>query len=105
MTVGRHGLALWLTVILAVIHFIAIGGGILAGDFEGDGALGFIMWDWLLLALCAHSVLGRYLCSNTPHGLVVYVVAGTLIYALVGFVIGSLIDGIRALIALHGSRS
>ncbi len=104
MTVGRNGFAWLLAVILAAIHFIVIGGGILAGDFEGDGALGFVIWDWPLFALCAHSVLGRYLCSFTPHGLVVYVAAGTLLYAFVGFVIGALIDRIRAVIAPHRGR-
>jgi hypothetical protein len=68
MTVANRRFALWLAVILAAVHFFAIGGGILAGEFQGDGALGFILWDWLLFALCAHSILGRYLCSFTPSG-------------------------------------
>lgn len=100
----RARLRIRLAVIFAAIHFIVVGGGILMGAQNGDGALGLVFWDLPLLELCAHSPLGRYVCSFSPRGWAIYVLAGTLIYALIGFVIGAAIDGLRALIVHRWGR-
>lgn len=93
-------LRILLPVIFAAFHFIAVGEMLLTGGENGDGALGLVMLDWPLLALCMHSpsdsALARYFCSLAPHAWVHYLLAGTLMYALAGFVIGATIDGVRA---------
>lgn len=104
MAVRNKGLAWLLAVIFGAIHLVVVGGGILEGAFDGDGALGLVLADWPLLALCWYSALGRHLCSFIPRGWVIYVLAGTLIYTLVGFVIGAVIDRIRTLIAQRQDR-
>lgn len=94
-------MAIMLPVIFAGIHFLVVGAGLLEGAQNGGGAVGLLIWDLPLLALWAHSGLGRSLgpFSFTPLGSLIYLLAGTLTYALIGFVVGAVIDGVRALIA------
>jgi hypothetical protein len=92
-------LQILLPLIFAGIHLLAMGLTILTGDENGDGALGVVLWNWPVFVLCKLSIVGRYICSFTPHGWVVFVLTGALIYAFIGFVIGTVIDRIRALIA------
>jgi hypothetical protein len=103
----KKRLSLWLAVIFAAFHFVAIGGTILESGGGGEGlAFALVGYDWVLLWLCAHSVLGRYLCSyTTPRGWVIYLLAGTLIYAIAGFAIGAVIDSVRALIRRRRGQS
>jgi hypothetical protein len=101
----KKRLSLWLAVIFAAFHFVVVAGAILESGGGGEGlTFALIGYDWVLLWLCAHSVLGRYLCSFTPRGWVIYLLAGTLIYAIAGFAIGSAIDGLRTLIARRRGR-
>lgn len=97
-------LAILLPLIFASFHFIAVGLTILTGGENGDGALGLVLGDLPLFALCAYSGLGRYLCPisgapPTPLDWTIFLLAGTVTYAIIGFVIGVVIDRIRVLIA------
>lgn len=97
----KKRLSLWLAVIFAAFHFIAIGGTILGSGGGGEGlTFGLIAYDWVLLWLCGHSVIVRYVCSSTtPRGWTIYLLAGTLLYAVAGFAVGAVIDSLRSLIA------
>lgn len=92
-------LQILLPLIFAGIHLIAMGGTLLTGGENGDGALGIVLWNWPVFVLCKLSIVGRYICSFTPRGWVVFVLTGALIYAFIGLVIGTLADRIRAVIA------
>jgi hypothetical protein len=96
-------LRILLPVAFAAFHFIAVGDMLLTGGENGDGALGLVILDGPLFVLCVHapSALGRYFCSLTYPGCVIYLLAGTLMYALAGFVIGAVIDRARALLMRH----
>lgn len=92
---------LWilLPLIFAGTHLLAMGVTLSRDDENGDGALGVFLWNLPVFVLCKLSFIGRYVCSFTPHGWTVFVSTGALIYAFIGFVIGTVIDRIRSLIA------
>ena len=96
-------LQILLPVIFAGVHLIAMGSTLLTGGENGDGALVVFLWNLPVFALCKLSIVGRYLCSFTPWGWVIFVLTGMLIYAFVGLVIGTMIDWIRTRIARHWS--
>lgn len=97
-----------LAVIFAAIHFFAVGSAVLgtAGGRGGGEGLAFVFlgWDLPLLALCQHlAVCSEPLYNDYSLGIsrfsVYFLLAGTLMYALCGFIIGAAIDGVRALVA------
>lgn len=98
----RRHLALWLPAIFGAFHFIALGLSILDADWRGGEGLGYamVLSDGPLLALCQHhGLVDNFLCGSPLSVLL----TGTLMYAVVGFVIGAVIDWIRALIARRWS--
>lgn len=91
-------LALRLAATFGAFHFIFLGLSILEVDWRGGEGLGYAMalLDGPLLAVCQHHrAVDDFLCGS-PRSVLL---AGTVIYALVGFFIGAVIDWIRALIA------
>jgi hypothetical protein len=87
-------LRILLPVVFAAFHFIAVGDMLLTGGENGDGALGLLILDWPLILPCmhTHAAFARPFCSIAPGGWTLYLLAGTLIYALIGFAIGAAID-------------
>lgn len=98
-------LALRLAAIFGAFHFIILGLSIIDADWRGGEGLGYglALSDGPLLALCQHyRAVGTLLCYGTYRGNYVdLLVTGTLMYAMVGFIMGAAIDWIRALIARH----
>jgi len=88
-------LQILLPVIFGVIHFLGLMSMINTG-VSGDGARGLVLWEWPVFLLCW---LARFRCSWSPSGWVTFEVAGTLMWALFGLIIGTAIDRIRVFIA------
>lgn len=90
-----------LAAIFAAFHLIVMGGAILESPQGGEGfAFVFAVYEWPLLLLCLHApAFGQYLCHavSGDHNSVL-LISGTLIYALIGFLVGALIDWTRAFI-------
>ena len=86
-----------LPLILGGIYFLMMGATILQTGGNGEGfAFSVLYFDLPLLVLCQHSAV----CGTKYYGLLAFILlAGTLMYAIAGFVIGAVIDWIRALIA------
>lgn len=97
----KKRLSLWLPVIFAAFHLIVVGGAILEAGGGDDEGLAFAIYfaDMPLFVLANHVHIHGSI-DSTPHDAeLVFLWAGTLMYALVGFLIGAAIDWIRAFIA------
>lgn len=106
----RARLRIRLAVIFAAIHFFLVGAAVVGSGGSGE-ALAFVLlgWDLPLVALCQHlAACGEPLYNNYGFGIsrftVYFLLAGTAMYALAGFVVGAAIDGLRALIARRRGR-
>jgi tetrahydromethanopterin S-methyltransferase subunit B len=99
----RVRLQILLPVIFGAIHLVGLTSMILNG-VNGDQALGLLIWEWPVFLLCMHPLFVQFQCSWTPGGWVTFAVAGTLIYALFGLIIGTAIDRIRVFIARRWRR-
>lgn len=92
----RSRLPFLLAAIFAAFHLIVVGGVILesAGSGGGEGfAFAILVYDFPLIVLCQWPP-GTYLCYGVAHGSYsVLLISGTVLYGLVGFVIGIMIAG------------
>jgi hypothetical protein len=92
-----------LAVIFAALHLIVVGTAILESDGDDEEGLAYVLalCDFPLYAMCDFTAI----CGHKYYGPVVsglfFLVAGTLMYAVVGFLVGAVIDWVRTLIARH----
>lgn len=98
-----------LAVIFAAIHFFVVGMAVVMSGGGGEAlAFVFVGWDAPLLGLCQHiAACAEPLYNNYGFGITRFTVylllAGTVMYAIAGFVVGAAIDGMLALIARRRS--
>lgn len=98
----KKRLSLWLPVIFAAFHLIVVGGVLLdvARGAEGEGpAFAVFFYDLPLFVLAKHVHIDGSINFGPHSAELFFLSAGTLMYALVGFLIGAAIDWIRAFIA------
>ena len=98
----KKRLSLWLPVIFAAFHLVVVGAAFLeaGGDDGGEGLAFAIFFADLPLFVLAKAVHIPGSINPGPHNAKLFILlAGTLMYALVGFLIGAAIDWIRAFLA------
>ena len=96
----KRRMSLWLPVILAVFHFIVMGNAFIqasdGSDPEGLAfAVGYV--DMPLFVLCRLIPICNF-GGDRPGIPLMFLFAGSLTYAFIGFLIGALIDWARNLI-------
>lgn len=88
-----------LAAIFGGINLLIAAIGIVGGGFNGEGAIGLIVMDLPVALVCSYTGIGRNMLSYGPGGWGLFMLAGALTYALLGFAIGAAIDWIRTSIA------
>jgi hypothetical protein len=96
--VKKH-LSLWLAAILGASHLFFLGLSIVDQNWRGGEDYAVVYLDLPLFALCQRTSVCGYRNFGPLFSNLFLLTAGTLMYALIGFVIGTVIAWIRGFIA------